>query len=245
MNSIFNINKINLSIEDKIIFNNLDLNIKDKGIYAIMGPNGTGKTTLTKVINGELSLSSGDIFFNGEKINEMSQEERFHKGIFTSSQHPVEFEGLKNKEFLMLMYNEYLKSQNMPEVNSAEFLKVILNKLSIANIPKGFLKRDLNHGMSGGEKKKNEILQMLLIEPKIVILDEIDSGLDVDAMNDVVKGINYLYENHDTTFVIITHYKRIIKDLDLKKVFIINDGKIQKEGGKELIEEIEKIGYRG
>lgn len=245
MNNILNIKNLNLKFEEKTIFNNFSMKIHEKGIYTIMGPNGTGKTTLSKVISGEQEINNGEVLYNEENIFTLTQEERFHKGIFVSNQHPTEFDGLQNKQFLQLMYNEYLKANNKPELNSAEFLKVVLNKLSLANIPKSFLKRDLNFGMSGGEKKKNEILQMLLVEPKLVILDEIDSGLDVDAMNDVVNGIKYLTEECNTTFLIITHYKRILEKLNIKKVFIFNDGEIKKEGGKEIIENIEKNGYKG
>ena len=226
---------------DKEILKGLNLNIKKGEIHVIMGPNGSGKTTLSNVIlnNPKYEITSGEILFDGEKINDLKTDEIAKKGIFMSFQIPEVIPGITNSEFL-----KSAKSNITGEkINLFKFANEIENNMEKLDINKNYINRELNVGFSGGEKKKNEILQMLTLNPKLAILDETDSGLDVDAINIVSKGIK-LFKNDNNAVLIITHSTKIIKELDVDYVHILIDGKIVKTGSKKLAKEIEEKGYK-
>lgn len=226
---------------DKEILKGLNLNIKKGEIHVIMGPNGSGKTTLSNVIlnNPKYEITSGEILFDGEKINDLKTDEIAKKGIFMSFQIPEVIPGITNGEFL-----KSAKSNITGEkINLFKFANEIESNMEKLDINKNYINRELNVGFSGGEKKKNEILQMLTLNPKLAILDETDSGLDVDAINIVSKGIK-LFKNDNNAVLIITHSTKIIKELDVDYVHILIDGKIVKTGSKKLAKEIEEKGYK-
>ena len=230
-----------VSGSDKEILKGLNLNIKKGEIHVIMGPNGSGKTTLSNVIlnNPKYEITSGEILFDGEKINDLKTDEIAKKGIFMSFQIPEVIPGITNGEFL-----KSAKSNITGEkINLFKFANEIESNMEKLDINKNYINRELNVGFSGGEKKKNEILQMLTLNPKLAILDETDSGLDVDAINIVSKGIK-LFKNDNNAVLIITHSTKIIKELDVDYVHILIDGKIVKTGSKKLAKEIEEKGYK-
>ena len=241
MLEIKNIN-VNVKDLDKEIIKGLSLSINDGEVHAIMGPNGTGKSTLSKVIMGnyKYELTSGDILFNGESIKDLEVNERAKKGIFLAMQDPTVIEGVTNSEFLKTAKKE-LTGKN---INYFEFIKGIDEALEDLEFDSNMIHRHLNKGFSGGEKKKNEILQMKILKPKFIILDEIDSGLDVDSLRIVCKNINkYKAENKDVSILIITHYPRILEYIKPDYVHVMNNGKIEKTGGMDLAIETEKSGY--
>ncbi len=240
------INKINVITKDdnKKIINNLSLNINDGEIHAIMGPNGTGKSTLSKVIMGnyKYELIAGDIIFNNEKLNDLEVNERAKKGIFLAMQDPTTIEGVTNSEFLKTAIEETTGNH----INYFDFIKGIDKNLEDLKLKEGMIHRALNKGFSGGEKKKNEILQLKMLKPKFIILDEIDSGLDVDSLKIVCENINdYLRENKNTSILIITHYPRILEYIKPDYVHIMKNGTIEKTGDINLAFETEKNGYNG
>ena len=240
------IKNINVKVKDldKEIIKGLSLSINDGEVHAIMGPNGTGKSTLSKVIMGnyKYELTSGDILFNGESIKDLEVNERAKKGIFLAMQDPTVIEGVTNSEFLKTAKKE-LTGKN---INYFEFIKGIDEALEDLEFDSNMIHRHLNKGFSGGEKKKNEILQMKILKPKFIILDEIDSGLDVDSLRIVCKNINkYKEENKDVSVLIITHYPRILEYIKPDYVHVMNNGKIQKTGNIDLAFETEKNGYTG
>ena len=227
---------------DKEIIKGLSLSINDGEVHAIMGPNGTGKSTLSKVIMGnyKYELTSGDILFNGESIKDLEVNERAKKGIFLAMQDPTVIDGVTNSEFLKTAKKE-LTGKN---INYFEFIKGIDEALEDLEFDSNMIHRHLNKGFSGGEKKKNEILQMKILKPKFIILDEIDSGLDVDSLRIVCKNINkYKEENKDVSVLIITHYPRILEYIKPDYVHVMNNGKIEKTGGMDLAIETERSGY--
>ena len=226
--------------EDKVILNKLSLNINKGEVHVIMGPNGTGKSTLSKVITGyyKYEVTGGDILFEGKSILDLTTDERARLGIFLAMQDPISIEGLNNSEFLKTAISETTGEK----VGLFEFIKTLEKEMKNLKLNESMLHRSLNQGFSGGEKKKNEILQLLVLNPKLVILDETDSGLDVDAIRTVSKGIN-LYKNEENAVLIITHNTRILQNLKVDYVHILVDGKIVKTGSSELAEEIEKEGY--
>ena len=233
------IKNLSVNIEKKEIIKGLNLKLEKGKIYALMGPNGSGKSTLAQVIMGNPKYDfSGEILFNGEKISDLPTEKRAKKGIFLSFQYPVEIPGIAISNFLRTAYSSLTgKKQNV-----MDFHKVLLKNSKKVNLPENFLSRHLNEGFSGGEKKKAEILQMLVLNPKFAILDETDSGLDIDSLKTVANGIkNFITQ--EKTVLIITHYKRMLEYIKPDKIFIIKKGQIVKEGGKELIEEVEKHGF--
>jgi Fe-S cluster assembly ATP-binding protein len=242
--TILEIKNLKASIEEKLIIKNLNLEIKKGEIHVIMGPNGSGKSTLSKILAGHPSylIESGEIIFNSKELFEMSPEIRSHEGLFLAFQYPIEIPGVSNYDFLRLAYNEKRKYYNLSELDPLEFMELTNNLLEKLKIKNEFLNRDLNQGFSGGEKKRNEILQMLLLNPKLVILDEIDSGLDVDAIKiiceEIVKNIA-----SDTSLIIITHYPRILNYLKPNFVHIMMNGKIIKTGNMELVKILEEEGY--
>ncbi|MCR9073263.1 MAG: Fe-S cluster assembly ATPase SufC [Alphaproteobacteria bacterium] len=245
MNKILlELNKLEASIEKKQIINGLDLKIGENEIHVIMGPNGSGKSTLSKILAGHpaYTINSGSVLFENKDLLCLAPEERSHEGLFLAFQYPIEIAGVTNYDFLRIAYNEKRKYLGQPELDPLQFMEItqiMLNKLKMRN---EFLHRNLNEGFSGGEKKRNEILQMLLLEPKLVILDEIDSGLDIDAIRIICEGINNnMIKN--SSLIIITHYPRILQYLKPTHVHIMMAGKIVKTGNIELVEQLEAYGY--
>jgi Fe-S cluster assembly ATP-binding protein len=230
------IKDLELSINDKTIVEEISFNIKQGEVHVLMGPNGSGKSTIANAIMGnpEIKINKGSIKLNNEKINELEAEERAKKGIFMSFQNPIEIEGLSMLQFLRASYSAIKGETPLPK-----FIPILKEKIE-GILPYEFVKRNLNTGFSGGEKKKSEILQMLLLEPKFVILDETDSGLDIDALKIIYNTIKKM---NNTAFIIITHHINILKHITPDKVYIIKKGKIIKTGTSELIEEIENQGF--
>ena len=240
---ILQLKDVKASINDKTIIKGLNLNIKPGEVHAIMGPNGSGKSTLANVLSGKSGYEvSGNLTYQGQNLKEIPIEERAQKGIFLAFQYPLEIPGVNTRNFLKTSLNSVRKSKGEKELDTLTFLKLIKEKASELNIDEKFLSRQLNVGFSGGEKKKNEILQMKLLEPKLSILDETDSGLDIDALRVVADGVNS-YKNKDNAFLIITHYQRLLDYIKPDFIHVLSDGKIIKTGNAELGRELEKSGY--
>tara|TARA_Y100000310_G_C20604330_1_gene774729 strand:- start:233 stop:964 length:732 start_codon:yes stop_codon:yes gene_type:complete len=237
------INDLTAKIENKSILNGLNLEIKSGEIHAIMGPNGSGKSTLANILSGKKGYEiSGKINYQDKDLFKLAIEERAHKGLFLAFQYPLEIPGVKTSSFLKTSLNAIRKSNGKKELDALEFLKIVKTKAAELKIDEKTLNRQLNVGFSGGEKKKNEILQMSLFEPKMVILDETDSGLDIDALKIVANGVNTL-RNNERSFLIITHYQRLLDYIKPDFVHILINGKIAKTGCSELALELEKVGY--
>lgn len=238
------LDNIHAAVEENKILKGLSLNVKAGEVHAIMGPNGAGKSTFAKVVAGhdDYEVSTGSIVFNGESIDELAIEERANKGIFIGFQYPTEVPGVNNAEFLRLAYNAKRLANEQEALNDEEFQPILREKLKLAKMDPIFLERDLNSGFSGGQKKRNEILQMLVLEPQLAILDETDSGLDIDALRIVAEGINN-YRSADHAIVLITHYQRLLDLVKPDYVHVLADGKIAKSGGPELAHELEEHGY--
>ncbi|MFA5620888.1 MAG: Fe-S cluster assembly ATPase SufC [Weeksellaceae bacterium] len=239
------IKNLHAQIEDGTeILKGVDLHIKPGEIHAIMGPNGSGKSTLSSVIAGkeDYEVSQGEIDFYEEDLLDMQPFERAQKGIFMSFQYPVEIPGVSVSNFIKTAINETRKSQGLEEMKASEMLKLIRENAQKLNIRKDFLSRSLNEGFSGGEKKRNEIFQMLMLNPKLAILDETDSGLDIDALRIVADGVN-AFKNDNNAVLIITHYQRLLEHIIPDFVHVLYDGKIVKSGDKELAHELEAKGY--
>jgi len=238
------IKDLHVKVEDKDILKGINLTVHSGELHAIMGRNGSGKSTLANVIAGQESyeITSGDILYNGTSIISESPEERALAGIFMSFQYPVIIPGVNNTYFLKAALNAIRKHQGKTELDAVEFLKLIRKKLAEVEMDEKYLHRAVNDGFSGGEKKKNEILQMLTLEPALAILDETDSGLDIDALKIVAAGVNN-YRRDDRSIVIITHYQRILKYLEADYVHVLINGKIAKSGGENLAEQLEEKGY--
>ena len=243
-NPILEIKNLKASINNIEILKGLNLTVNEGEIHAIMGPNGSGKSTFSKVIAGHpaYQVLSGDIFFKGQSIVSLEPDERSHLGIFLAFQYPIEIPGVSNEDFLRLAYNSKLKSNNQIEIDPIEFLSLISEKLKIIDMASTFLSRNVNEGFSGGEKKRNEILQMALLNPDLAILDETDSGLDIDALKIISKGIN-TYMNQNKAIILITHYQRLLDYVKPDYIHVMQDGKIIKTGNAQLAEELEKKGY--
>ncbi|MEN8139528.1 MAG: Fe-S cluster assembly ATPase SufC, partial [Bacteroidota bacterium] len=235
---------IKASVEGKEILKGLNLEIKPGEIHAIMGPNGAGKSTLSSVIAGKekFHLDGGSIEFQGEVINELAPEERANKGIFMSFQHPIEIPGVTVTNFIKAAVNAKRAAHGEEDMSPAEMLKLIREKSALLELDRKFLSRSLNQGFSGGEKKRNEIFQMAMLEPTLAILDETDSGLDIDALRIVANGVNRL-KSPERSAIIITHYQRLLDYIIPDFVHVLYDGKIVKSGGKELALELEEKGY--
>ncbi len=238
------IENLHVSIDDKEILKGLSLDVKRGEIHAIMGPNGSGKSTLSSVIAGseDYEVVKGNIFYNDENIEDLSAEERANKGIFMSFQYPVEIPGITVTNFIKTAINSNLKARGEKEMPAGDMLKKIREKSKLLEIDSKFLSRSLNEGFSGGEKKRNEIFQMAMLEPSLAILDETDSGLDIDALKIVANGVNKL-KNDDNAIIIITHYQRLLDYILPDFVHVLQDGKITKSGDKSLALELEEKGY--
>jgi len=238
------IENLHAQVEGKKILKGIDLDIKPGEVHAIMGPNGSGKSTLTSVIAGneDFETTAGTILLRGEDLTELSPEERAHKGIFLSFQYPVEIPGVSVTNFIKTAINANRKAKGQEDMPSNEMLKKIREKAKLLEIDSKFLSRSLNEGFSGGEKKRNEIFQMAMLEPQLAILDETDSGLDIDALKIVANGVNKL-RSKDNAIVVITHYQRLLDYIVPDFVHVLFDGKIVKSGTKELAQELEAKGY--
>jgi len=238
------IENLKARIEDKEILNGINLEIKPGEVHAIMGPNGSGKSTLSAVIAGkeEYEVTDGTIFLNDENIEDLSPEERAHKGVFLSFQYPVEIPGVTVTNFIKTAINEGRKARGEADLPAKDMLKLIREKADLLEMDRKFLSRSLNQGFSGGEKKRNEIFQMAMLEPKLAILDETDSGLDIDALKIVANGVNKL-RSKDNAVIVITHYQRLLEYIVPDFVHVLYKGKIVKSGGKELAMELEAKGY--
>lgn len=242
---ILSVKNLKASIDQIDIIKNLNLEVNENEIHVIMGPNGSGKSTFSKILVGHPSytIQEGSIEFNKQNLIEMSPEVRSHNGLFLAFQYPIEIAGVSNYDFLRIAYNEKQKFLNQPEVNPLEFMALIENLLNKLKMKPEFLQRNLNEGFSGGEKKRNEILQMLLLNPKLIILDELDSGLDIDAIKIICEGI---LKNKQATssLIVITHYPKILEYLKPTYIHIMKEGKIIKTGDLSLVTLLEKEGYQ-
>lgn len=238
------INDLHASVDDKSILRGINLEIKAGEVHAIMGPNGSGKSTLANVIAGkeEYEVTKGNIIFNDEDVEDLAPEERAHKGIFLSFQYPVEIPGVSVTNFMKTAINETRKAKGLEDMPAKDMLKLIREKSELLEIDRKFLSRSLNEGFSGGEKKRNEIFQMAMLEPKLAILDETDSGLDIDALRIVANGVNKL-KSKDNAVLVITHYQRLLDYIVPDFVHVLYKGRIVKSGGKELAHELEEKGY--
>ena len=241
---MLSIDNLHVSVEGKPILNGINLDVKAGEIHAIMGPNGSGKSTLSSVIAGneDYEVTKGDIVFKNENIIELAAEERAQKGIFLSFQYPIEIPGVTVTNFIKTAINSNLKARNESEMPANKMLKKIREKAELLEIDSRFLSRSLNEGFSGGEKKRNEIFQMAMLEPSLSILDETDSGLDIDALKIVANGVNKL-KNKDNAVIIITHYQRLLDYIIPDFVHVLHEGKIVKSGDKSLAHELEEKGY--
>ncbi len=238
------VNNLHANINGKEILKGINLDIKAGEVHAIMGPNGSGKSTLASVIAGkeDFEVTEGSVVLNDEDLSELAPEVRAHKGIFLSFQYPVEIPGVTVTNFIKTAINETRKAQGMAELPAKEMLQLIREKADLLEIDRKFLSRSLNEGFSGGEKKRNEIFQMAMLEPQLAILDETDSGLDIDALKVVANGVNKI-KSEKNAVLLITHYQRLLDYIVPDFVHVLYNGKIVKSGGKELAHELEEKGY--
>ena len=238
------IKNLHASVDGKEILKGIDLEIKAGEVHAIMGPNGAGKSTLSAVLTGRerFEVTQGEVEFNGKNLLEMPAEDRAREGIFLSFQYPVEIPGVSMVNFMRAAVNEQRKYKGLPALTASEFLKLMRQKREIVELDSKLANRSVNEGFSGGEKKRNEIFQMAMLEPKLSILDETDSGLDIDALRIVAEGVNKL-KTPETSCIVITHYQRLLDYIVPDVVHVLYDGRIVKTAGKELVLELEKYGY--
>jgi len=239
------IKNLQVRAEDKQILKGIDLSVKPGEVHAIMGPNGSGKSTLARVLSGhpEYQVTGGEVLYNGKDLLEMDPDERAREGVFMAFQYPVEIAGVNNAYFLKAALNAKRKHHGQPELDAMEFMQLIKEKSSLLEIDQSMLSRAVNEGFSGGEKKRNEIFQMALLEPKLAILDETDSGLDIDALRIVAAGINRIMRAPDKAVLLITHYQRLLDHVKPDRVHVLSGGKITRSGGPELAHELEREGY--
>lgn len=238
------INNLHARVEDKEILKGINLTVNAGEVHAIMGPNGSGKSTLASVIAGkeEFEVTEGEVLLDNENLEDVSPEDRAHKGVFLSFQYPVEIPGVSVTNFMKTAINESRKAKGLEDMPAKDMLKLIREKSELLEIDRKFLSRSLNEGFSGGEKKRNEIFQMAMLEPKLAILDETDSGLDIDALRVVANGVNKL-KTKDNAVIVITHYQRLLEYIVPDFIHVLHDGKIVKSGTKELALELEEKGY--
>ena len=239
------IRNLHVQAGDKKILKGLDLTVNKGEIHALMGPNGSGKSTLANVIMGQpnLEVTEGQILFRGEDITEADPDERARAGLFMAFQYPVAIPGVTVTKYLRMVMNAHREARSEPEISLKDFRKTVESAMELMHVPREFASRYLNDGFSGGEKKRMEILQLALLAPRLAVLDETDSGLDIDALNTVAQGVNTVAEGSDMGVLIITHYQRILHMVEPSRVSIMFDGAIVKEGGPELVDELEAKGY--
>src|SRR5438270_5316467 len=243
--SMLEIKNLHAKVDDNEILRGVNLTLNAGEVHAIMGPNGSGKSTLAGVLAGRdaYEVTEGQVFYNGKDLLELDPEERAREGIFLAFQYPVEIPGVSNTYFLRAAVNAVRKHRGEPELDAVAFLKLVKQKLKVLHIDEELLKRPVNAGFSGGEKKRNEIFQMAVLDPKLAILDETDSGLDIDALQTVAAGVNAL-RSKDRAMLVITHYQRLLKYIVPDQVHVLVEGRIVESGGKELALELEANGYR-
>jgi Fe-S cluster assembly ATP-binding protein len=241
---LLEIKDLHASIEGKEILKGINLSVNEGEIHAIMGPNGSGKSTLAQVLAGkeEYKVTKGEVFFKGKNLLELAPEDRAREGIFLAFQYPVEIPGVSNTNMLKTAVNEIRKYRGEEEYDAMEFLQMIKSKMKLVELEQALLSRAVNEGYSGGEKKRNEIFQMAVLEPKLAILDETDSGLDIDALRIVANGVNML-KSPDKATIVVTHYQRLLNYIIPDYVHVLYKGRIVKSGGKELALELEEKGY--
>jgi Fe-S cluster assembly ATP-binding protein len=241
---ILAIQSLSAGVEGRQILKGINLVIRPGEVHAVMGPNGSGKSTLANILAGRdgYDISGGEVIYCGKDLLALDPEERAREGLFLAFQYPVEIPGVNSTYFLKAAYNEIRKHRGQPELDAMEFLTFVKERMKILHVPEDFLKRPVNHGFSGGEKKRNEIFQMAVLEPKLAILDETDSGLDIDALKIVAIGVNKL-KRPDNAQLVITHYQRLLNFIVPDFVHILHDGRIVRSGGKELALELEEKGY--
>ena len=242
--SLLEIRNLHATVEGKEILKGINLTVNEGEIHAIMGPNGSGKSTLANVLAGRdlYQVTEGEVIYKGKNLLEMSPEERAREGIFLAFQYPVEIPGVSNMYFLKTALNEKRKHHGLPELDAADFLKLVRERMKIVDIDQNLLNRPVNEGFSGGEKKRNEIFQMAVLEPTLAILDETDSGLDIDALKAVAEGVNRLRRD-DNAFIVVTHYQRLLNYIVPDYVHVLYKGQIVKSDGRELAFELEEKGY--
>jgi Fe-S cluster assembly ATP-binding protein len=238
------IKNLHASVEGNEILKGIDLTIRDGEVHAVMGPNGSGKSTLARVLAGQeaYEVTAGQVLFDGQDLLDMDPEERAREGVFMAFQYPVEIPGVSNTYFLKAALNAVRKHRGLPEMDALEFLTMVRQKMKLVQMEETLLNRPVNEGFSGGEKKRNEIFHMAVLEPKLCILDETDSGLDIDALRIVADGVNAL-RSKDRSFLVITHYQRLLNYIVPDYVHVLVDGRFVRSGGKELALELEEKGY--
>ncbi|HEV8138663.1 MAG TPA: Fe-S cluster assembly ATPase SufC [Pyrinomonadaceae bacterium] len=238
------IRNLHTSVDGNEILKGIDLKVNKGEVHAIMGPNGSGKSTLAKVLAGhpQYEVTAGEVIYDGKNLLEMSPDERAREGVFMAFQYPIEVPGVSNAQFLRLAYNERQKHHGEEELDPLEFKDLLKEKAKIVEMDASFMSRSVNEGFSGGEKKRNEILQMAVLDPNLAVLDETDSGLDIDALRIVAEGVNKLH-SPDKAVILVTHYQRLLNYIVPDFVHVLSGGRIVKEGGKELALELEEKGY--
>ena len=238
------IKNLHVSVDGNEILRGIDLHVPTGEVHAIMGPNGSGKSTLARVLAGHeaYEVTQGEILFDGKNLLEMDPEERAREGVFMAFQYPVEIPGVSNTYFLKAALNAVRKHRNLPEIDAMEFLTLVRQRMKMVQMDESLLHRPVNEGFSGGEKKRNEIFHMAVLEPRLAVLDETDSGLDIDALRIVSEGVNTL-RGPDRSFLVITHYQRLLNYIVPDRVHVLVDGRIVRSGGKELAHELEAKGY--
>jgi Fe-S cluster assembly ATP-binding protein len=241
---VLEIRNLHASVDGNEILKGIDLTVKKGEIHAIMGPNGSGKSTLAKVLAGHpaYEVTEGEVLYEGKNLLEMSPDERAREGLFMAFQYPIEVPGVSNAQFLRLAYNEKRKHRGEEELDPLEFKDLLKERAKVVEMDASFMSRSVNEGFSGGEKKRNEILQMAVLEPKLAILDETDSGLDIDALRIVAGGVNQLH-GPENAMIVVTHYQRLLNYIVPDFVHVLANGRIAREGGKELALELEQKGY--